>query len=685
MPLIQQLSPHLADMIAAGEVVERPASVVKELLENAIDAGASAITVELRRGGMGMIRVTDNGCGIAPAELPTAFLRHATSKLRTEEELACIGTLGFRGEALAAISAVSRIEIQSRRRGADKGARLTLEAGIPGRVEEFGCPEGTTVIVQELFYNTPARMKFMKTDRAEASAAALVVQHEALSHEQISFRLIRDGVDQLHTPGDGKLLSAVYAALGRDFALGLLETHGNAESILVEGYITKTLQCRGNRAMQHFFVNGRYVKSPLLTAALEEAYRNQLLKGRFPGCVLQLCLPLDQVDVNVHPAKTVVKFLTERAAFDAVYYAVKSALEADALPKTAAPAAAPVKKETFYQTMSAQEYRARAAETSGGKPLTGFTVKQTVSAPSPAKAVQKPVHFVEKPQETPVIPSKPVEKVTPPAETLRVADIAQPGQPILFQLPRRKPAAPAAPTAIPVAEAAPAAPAMPLNAPAEKPKKEATPVQEQLFSGEDLPGQETLTPPVEAPWRIVGEVLRTYIIAEDAAGTVHFIDKHAAHERVNFDRMKQNTEPLLGQQLLTPETVTLPADAYAVLLDQLPLLNRFGFEAEDFGDNTILCRTCPAEIDAAAITPALEELAETLLRTGRADPDSARDTMLHTMACKAAIKAGMVSDPAELRVLVEKVRSGEIKFCPHGRPVEVSFSKYQIEKWFKRA
>ena len=268
MALIQQLSPHLADMIAAGEVVERPASVVKELLENAIDAGATVVTVELRGGGMSLIRISDNGCGIAPDELPTAFLRHATSKLRTEEDLSAIGTLGFRGEALAAIAAVSRVEITSRRRGADVGARLCLEAGVPGRVEPCGCPEGTAIAVHNLFYNTPARMKFMKKDSAEASAAAAVVQHTALSHARISFKLLRDGAEQLYTPGDGKLLSSVYSALGREFALSLLETHGSDGAICVDGYVTKSLQCRGSRAMQHFFVNGRYVKSALLTAAL---------------------------------------------------------------------------------------------------------------------------------------------------------------------------------------------------------------------------------------------------------------------------------------------------------------------------------------------------------------------------------------------------------------------------------
>ena len=665
MPLIQQLPPHLADMIAAGEVVERPASVVKELLENAIDAGASAVAVELRGGGMSLIRVSDNGCGIAPEELKTAFLRHATSKLRTQEDLSCIGTLGFRGEALAAIAAVSRIEITSRRRGADAGARLRLEAGVPGEVEECGCPEGTVVSVHNLFFNTPARMKFMKKDSAEAAAAAAVVQHEALSHQRISFKLTRDGAEQLYTPGDGNLLSAIYAALGREFALSLLPVKGQGDAVCTEGFVTNSLQCRGTRAMQHFFVNGRYVKSPLLAAALEEAYRNQMMKGKFPGCVLHISLPLDAVDVNVHPAKTVVKFLNERAAFDAVYYAVKSALEQSgerSAPRQEAPppqAAVPEKKADFYQTMSARDFRAQAAQTAQGKPLTGFSAKRPpLSAPSELGRVHA------------------------------VADVIRPAAAPVFSAP------PAAPAQMPAATEAASAPGVPEKAPGEAPPGQ------PLSAAENIPpqppetppaeaaeedAQTCLTPETEAPWRIAGEVLRTYIICEDGGGNVYLIDKHAAHERINFDRMKQRTAPIMGQQLLIPEAVTLAADEYAALLEHLPLLGQFGFEAEDFGDNTILCRTCPAEIDAASIVPALEEIAAELLRTGRADPDSARDAMLHTMACKAAIKAGMVSDERELRVLVDKVQRGEIQYCPHGRPVKVKISKYELEKLFKRA
>ena len=390
MPEIRQLDRHTAELIAAGEVVERPASVAKELLENAIDAGASAVVVELENGGLTYLRITDNGCGMTPEQLPVAFLRHATSKLRTAEDLAAIGTLGFRGEALAAISAVSRVDIYSRTPGGLEGAMLHLEGGVPGAVEAAGCPEGTTICVRDLFYNTPARMKFMKKDTAEATAVANVVTHLALSHPDISFKLLRDGQETLHTPGDGQLLSAVYAALGRDFAKSLMPIHGAGGDVTAQGFITVPLAGHGTRARQIFFVNGRLVKSQLLQAALEEAYRNRLLKGKYPGCVIHVTLPRDMVDVNVHPAKTVVKFAAEKAVFDAVYYTVKDALDAENRP------AAPAQRQDFYRTMTAEEYRAAAAE-QAKKPLGSYggrsaalplhdvapTPGQTFTAPAP--------------------------------------------------------------------------------------------------------------------------------------------------------------------------------------------------------------------------------------------------------------------------------------------------------------
>ena len=634
MPDIRQLPSHVADLIAAGEVVERPASVAKELLENAMDAGASAIVVEIEHGGLTYLRVADNGCGIAPDQLPTAFLRHATSKLRTAEDLAAIGTLGFRGEALAAIAAVSRIDVFTRTTGAEAGAVLHLEGGVPGEVRPTGCPEGTTIVVRDLFYNTPARMKFMKKDSAEGTAVTGIVTHLALSHPDVSFKLLRDGAEVLHTPGDGDLRSAVYAALGRDFALHLLPVHGNGGEVKVDGFVTLPLHGHGTRGRQIFFVNGRFVKSQLLTAALEEAYRNQIMKGKFPGCVLHVSLPAALVDVNVHPAKTVVKFAFDKPVFDAVYYTVLDALNAQNKP------AAPAKEAlSFYRTMTAEQYRAQSA---------------------PEK---KPAFPADR---TPVGSFTARPKASDNSDLLTVRDVAEkPGESFLGAVrqgdrnftyhitpPPVKPE-PVKPDPQPAAEA-------------------------------PQPVQESIKPVAEAPWRIAGEVLKTYIICESERGDVWLIDKHAAHERIRFNKLKENTEPLMAQALLMPLTVTLEADEYAAALDNLSLLREFAFACEDFGGGTLLVREIPADIRAEDAPATLEELCRKLT-LGRADPAAARDELLHTMACKSAIKAGMDTSPAEMRVLVDKVQSGVIQYCPHGRPVKYRLTRYDIEKMFKRA
>ena len=635
MPHIEQLSPHIANLIAAGEVVERPASVVKELLENAIDAGARNVTVELQNGGLTYLRVTDDGCGIAPDELPTAFLRHATSKLRTAADLAAIGTLGFRGEALAAISAVIRIDL------------LTKAEDTPGV-----SPEGTSIIVRDLFYNTPARLKFMKQDRAEATAIAGLAAHIALSHPDISFRLIKDGREELHTPGDGKPLSAVYAALGRDFALALVEVHGRDGQLAVDGFVTKPLAGRGTRGMQTFFVNGRFIKSQLLTAAVEEAYANRLMKGKFPGCVLNVTLPADMVDVNVHPAKTVVKFLNEKQVFDLVYHAASDALDRDGAPEPQhtppKPTAQAPKPQEFYRSMTAQEWRAQ----------------NEAKRPEPPK------------RDAPFI------AVTPASSELG-------GRVSVSDFVRRTPAPPAKkPEDGHILPKMVEAAFMPPRDEAAKPEAPAAPVfavQTTLETAPAEPEQTAIEPEPVIPWRIAGEVLDTYIICEDAEKTVWLIDKHAAHERVNFDRFKANLEPIMSQELLTPVVAQFAAAEYTALVGQLALLREFGFACEEFGDGAILIRALPADIPAEDAAASLEDLAGRLVETHHADPESARDALLHTMACKAAIKGGWKSDQRELRVLVDKVQSGEVRFCPHGRPVAVKLTKYELEKMFKRA
>ena len=633
MPHIQQLDSHVADLIAAGEVVERPASVVKELMENAIDAGADKLTVEIQHGGMALIRVTDNGCGIAPEETATAFLRHATSKLRTEYDLEAIGTLGFRGEALAAISAVSRVELLTRTQAHELGCALSLEGGVVVSQEEAGCPLGTTMVVKDLFYNTPARLKFMKKDSAEGAACFAMVQRVALSHPEVGVKFLRDGKQELLTPGDGQLKSALYAVLGRDMALGFTPVKGSGEDMSVTGFVSLPTCCRGSRGYQHFFVNGRYVKSRTMMAALEEAYANQKMVGRFPGCVLHLKTRLNAVDVNVHPTKQEVKFGSDKKVFDAVYYAVKSTLEAD-------------------------------------------RTRPSAVAESPAPRL---------------IPRQTVDTVTPNQTSLPLRDTAAPRTaapcvPPVVNIPTVRPATAPAPV-----RSQPAKPAYVPPVRMEEPAPVSKPAEEKPVPPEPVPVPAPPPPPPEPqpqpeeePWRMAGEVLNTYIIVEQG-DKVLLIDKHAAHERMNFDRLKAAGYRPMVQTLLTPVVFTPPAEEGAALLSHLPLLGRFGFEAEDFGGGALIVRSAPSDVAAGEIPDLLLELAGKLLTCGTADPEAARDALLHTMACKAAIKGGQKNDRAELEKVAKAVMAGEVKYCPHGRPVAIELTRGQLEKRFGRA
>ena len=697
MPHIQQLSPHVADLIAAGEVVERPASVVKELLENAIDAGAQAVTVEMKNGGMTYLRVSDDGCGIAPSELPTAFLRHATSKLRTAEDLSAIGTLGFRGEALAAISSVSRLDIFSRERGALSGAKLHLEGGVPGTVEDAGCPEGTSIIVRDLFYNTPARLKFMKRDSAEATAIAGLVGHLALSHPEVSFKLIKDGTQTLLTPGDGALRSAIYASLGREFTLSLLEVKGTDGDMGVTGFVTSPIASRGTRGMQTFFVNGRLVKSQLLTAALEEAYSNRMMKGKFPGCVLLVELPHDTVDVNVHPAKTIVKFVGEKRVFDLVYHAVMAALDKREKPEPpqAKPAAQVQNpRGDFFANMTSQQYREsrKTAEKpaytpAGARPVSAPQSAAAKAAPSPAVQWQTRVPAIDTQSGGKAALSDYVRHETPASAPVLSAQQSQPVEKSVHSVENRDGGAVTLPMPAEAARPVVTAPVIGPAASAAEPAQEASAVPAFAPAGEETPEPEqtTFVPPAAAPWRIAGEVLDTYIVCEDEDKNVWLIDKHAAHERVNFDRLKANQEPLMCQTLLAPLVAEFAAEEYSALAANLALLREFGFECEEFGGGSLILRAIPADIDSGDAVPALEELADRLVTAHTADPAAARDALLHTMACKASIKGGWKSDMSELRALVDKVQSGEVQFCPHGRPVKAKLTKYELEKMFKRA
>ena len=675
MPEIKILDSHVADLIAAGEVVERPASVAKELMENAIDAGANSVTVEIAHGGMTFLRVTDDGCGIPAGQLKTAFLRHATSKLRSQYDLEAIGTLGFRGEALAAIASVSRIDVMTRTPDAPLGASLSVEGGVFGEVEEAGCPLGTTIVVRDLFYNTPARLKFMKKDAAEGAAVFGVVQRVALSHPEVSVKFIRDGKQEMLTPGDGQLQSATYAVLGRELALGFVPVKGSGEEMTVTGFVSQPACCRGSRNYQFFFVNGRQVKSRLMMAALEEAYKNTKMVGKFPGCVLHLEMKLNAVDVNVHPAKTEVKFGSERRVFDAVYHAVLSALLGDRsrpavkVEKTKAQDTV-TPNQTTFKTMTAEQFRSLPIQDIARPKVSGVSTgwggKSILSTQKPLMVEKKPEAVERKPAS---VQAKPDPVSTPVQMPVKVEQSPAP-------TPQKEPAESAAPAkkvenvekTVEKLEKIPAAPEKPEEM---KPVTNPDPVQPEPVVEEE-------------PWRIAGEVLNTYIIVEQG-DTVLFIDKHAAHERMNFDRMKAEGYQPMVQNLLSPVTFRPSAEELEVLLGNLPLLEEFGFGAEDFGGGSLIVRQAPFDVAVGEIEPTLLEIAGKLLTTGWADPGAARDELLHTMACKAAIKGGWKSGAQELEKVARAVMSGQVKYCPHGRPVAIELTRKQLEKQFKRA
>ena len=644
MPKIIQLSPHVANLIAAGEVVERPASVIKELLENAVDAGATQVTVEIRDGGMTFLRVTDNGCGMAPEDARTAFLRHATSKLRSAEDLAAIGTMGFRGEALAAIASVSRIDLMTKTAGSLCGTSLHLEAGVITEETEAGCPDGTTIIIRDLFFNTPARMKFMKSDTVEGGKVSAAVQLQALAHPEVAFRFLRDGKEILSTPGTGSLEAAVYCVYGRDCAR-MAKVDSSWEGYKLTGFVSKPTDARPSRNLQTFFVNDRPVRSKILIAALEEAYRNQIMVGKFPACVLHLQLPANTVDVNVHPAKTEVKFLNEKAVFDCVHYGVlgtlnktqdRPAVQFKPQPAAPTPIQQPVQqpakkaqpKEDFYRTMTPEEFKTFSSA------LADIPQPKPKAAAATVQAVERSVQSL---RETVLIPTDfPFPRVH--KETLEVPPSPAP------EVPQPKPE----------------------PAPEPEPEQTALPMPEQI------------------PWRMVGELYNSYIIVEQGEDAF-LIDKHAAHERILFDKLKANQDEISAQTLLSPIACHLRPDCISILLANKPLLEELGFETEEFGDSTLLLRQIPMDLSPEDATDAMDAIASDLLNGRRETKDTVRDEILHTIACKAAIKAGWHSDDRELLVLVEQVMSREeLKHCPHGRPICVSLSKKQLEKQFKR-
>lgn len=655
MPKIKVLPKEIAELIAAGEVVERPASVIKELMENAIDAGSSSVTVEIKNGGITYIRVTDNGCGISREDIRTAFISHATSKISTRDDLYAIGTLGFRGEALASIAAVSNVEVLTRTTEEETGTRYCISAGEETLVDDAGCPLGTTIVVRDLFFNTPARMKFLKKDVSEANAVAGIVDKIALSNPDVSIRFIREGKSALFTSGSGDLKTAAYEIFGKDFADGLIEADYSFESVKISGLVSKPTKSRPNRNMQFFFVNGRLVKSGTASAALSEAYKNSIMVGKFPYCVLNITTAPGLVDVNVHPAKIEVRFANERTVFSAVYYAAKNALEhRDEAPKVTIPRTAqtelfepvrpkteqmrlPEKQPDFWNRMSSSEYRsAQQPERPTYQQPAAREDIITVASPDkkPENADSEPStiqHFLDaqraKKEETAAIEADIRPELSEKAATL----------------------------------------------PDEKPEETARALDTAVDEK-----------PAELPVTVIGEAFKTYIIVQQGE-SIFLVDKHAAHERMLFNELVKNDSKRSTQMLLTPITVTLSKEEYSSVLDNLDMLMQAGFAVEDFGYSVVIVRECPMEISADEVADVVAELAGYLVENRQKLISEKKEWLFSLMACKAAIKGGMYTTEYERELFIKRLfASPEIRYCPHGRPVMIEITRRELEKNFGR-
>lgn len=706
MAEIRVLDKHTAELIAAGEVVERPASVAKELLENAIDAGATQITLSIVRGGIQQLQIADNGSGIEAEYIDKAFVRHATSKISSAEDLGHIHTLGFRGEALASIASVARVEVLTRTEADEYACCYRIEGGEPQGMEPGARPRGTTVTVNDLFYNTPARMKFLKKDVSEGTFVADIVLHEALSHPEIAFRFLRDGKQQFMTPGDGQLRSAAYAVLGREFARDLLPLDGDGGVYKVTGLVTPPRACRASRSAQHFYVNGRYVKNRTMMAALENAYKGTLMQGKYPGAILRVDMPADMVDVNVHPAKTEIRFARESDVFDAVYRTVRAALAAPgsgecrfdlghvakenpqpAPQQTTLPGSAPAQSnpqrpavapaqppqpQKHFNTLSAAEYRALNKLTA---PVPARTLPGT-SGVMELNSVRAPFNAPSTPQ------------FAAPAPHTAQEDLLD----ILPDLPEQQPKAePAVTTAL----AQQPAPAQLENIESpELPEEEksatglsALPITHNAPTAQaDIPPEQTTFAPAPAslPLRVVGEVFKTYIITE-RNNELCLIDKHAAHERILFEQLAKDYGSVPSQMLLVPVQVNLSAEEKQALLAHQELLQNSGVEVEDYGGFTVVVRAVPADVPVDDVGDMVLELANHLLNGGRDALREKTEWVLHSIACRAAIKAGDRTTTDEMLALAQKIMDGSVPpFCPHGRPCVLKLTRKELEKQFGR-
>ena len=711
MAVIHVLDKHTAELIAAGEVVERPASVVKELLENSIDAGATQVTVSIESGGVKLIEISDNGTGIEAEYISTAFIRHATSKIETPDDLTNIHTLGFRGEALASIASVARVELTTRTEVDEFATVYRIEGGEEVSREPGARAVGTTIRVKDLFYNTPARMKFLKKDSSEGTFVSDTVTHVALSHPEVSVKFIREGKLQYVTPGDGQLRGAAYAVLGREFSRDLIELKNQEGVYRITGLVTPPKSCRASRSMQHFYINGRYVRNRTMMAGMEMAFKGTMMQGKFPGGILLLEMPADLVDVNVHPAKIEARFARENDVFDVVYHAVKLALaqpgtgerlftfEADKDEEKAGNS----KKDTdiIKNDVKNNNFTGLSAIIRG-QADPGVLPQQHWEPAKPAAAPQQPAPSAA--MQIPTAPSVPRwkgsaqnEDMLDPFVTLHSPKLETTKAPEPFRAAASETQLDVEPEFGETKLHSPQDHMAAWNPAQEAPKEEleSTPCAETEPDAPEAAEQETVLAEPEQmnfdptadqpePLRYVGEVFRTYILAE-RGDELCLIDKHAAHERQLYERLAANYGNVPSQMLLEPAAIDLAAEEKQALLDNIPLLENAGLEIADFGGNTVVLRAVPADVEPQNAESLLVEIANKLLKGGHDALNEHTEWVLHSISCRAAIKAGDKSSPQELLALAEKILSGEVPpFCPHGRPCVLKLTRKELEKQFGR-
>lgn len=702
MGVINVLDKHIAELIAAGEVVERPSSVIKELVENSIDAGAKNITVEIKNGGTTFMRVADDGCGIYRDDIKKAFLRHATSKVKTANDLDMISTLGFRGEALASISAVSRLQVITKNENEEIGSCYEIEGGDEISLEEAGCPTGTTFLIRDLFYNIPARSKFLKKDVAEGNAVSALMDKIVLSHPEVAFTFIRDGKQVLRTFGDGKLLSAIYSVFGKDFAKGLIPVDYTLDSVTVKGYISKPINSRPNRNMQNFFINGRFVKTRTGMAALEEAYKGSIMVGKFPSAVLQLTVPYEIIDVNVHPAKIEVRFINERPVFDAIYHAVKTALQQGDERKQIH-----FKENTAFNEIkkvnpfnNAQAVFAKAENTPAEKPIKPIERIEPVlknSEPKPYNPFDeldlkdektKPVSIDNLKMSDSTNPfdiySKQAIKRNSELENKKAEFSKQKlekAEQLILKATQQEESLPK--QEITVDDLTAESSETPIET--EVSKEEVKPLKEISENKTDNNDALTELPKEQTKLRFLGEAFNTYIIVEKNDNEVLIIDKHAAHERIIYEKLKADSGSANVQYLLTPITVTLDKIDYDAAVSNLDMFAECSFDVEVFGNGTLLVRSAPQYLAATEIADCITEMSG-YIASGKKDIYTEKmDWFYHNVSCRSAIKAGNKSTVQELMDIAWTLeKNPQIKYCPHGRPICIVMTKYEIEKQFGR-